>query len=97
MDNRKIVFSGIICTLVGAGLGLVLFSLFKPPYQSHSYRNLGNVYIIAGAIGGALFGTSQEARRQLKQQQDEAEKAQQIQRTRRYRELESDASPRDRE
>ncbi len=89
MDRRRVTFAAIVCAIAGAGLGLVLFSLVTPPYQSRAYRDLGRIYILAGAAGGVLFGASQEALRQLKQARDAEEAAAQRLRSQRYHHLES--------
>ena len=96
MDSRRITFAAIICAIAGTGLGLVLFTLVKPPFQSRTYRTLGSIYLVAGGVGGLLFGASQEALRQLKQARDAEEVAAQRLRSQRYHQLESDTGKGDR-
>ncbi|WP_026732238.1 hypothetical protein [Fischerella sp. PCC 9605] len=73
MNIKRIIFSGVITALVGAGICLVLAKIFRTPYTSSRYQNLDRTYATVGAIGGLLVGASQEALRQLKKQRDEEE------------------------
>lgn len=73
MNKRRIFWTGIIVSGIGAGLGLVLATLFSTPYTSKPYRNLERIYIIVGAAGGLILGSSQEAVRQLKEERDAEE------------------------
>jgi hypothetical protein len=71
MNTKRIVFSGVVTSAVGVGLGLVMLSLAPCPYSSNLYRNLKEDYLIIGGVIGLLFGAGQETVRQLKQQCDE--------------------------
>lgn len=71
MNTRRIVFSGVVTSAVGVGLGLVMLSLAPSPYSSDLYRNLKQDYLIVGGVIGLLFGAGQETVRQLKRQCDE--------------------------
>jgi len=73
MNTRRIIFSGVVTSAVGIGLGLVMLSLAPSPYSSDLYRNLKQDYLIIGGVIGLLFGAGQETVRQLKQQCDEAD------------------------
>lgn len=73
MNLRLIVFSGVVTAVIGSGLGLVLANMFPTPYTSSFYQNLDRKYAAAGAVAGLLFGSSQEALRQLKKQREQEE------------------------
>ncbi|MGF1540415.1 MAG: hypothetical protein ACFCU5_08180 [Pleurocapsa sp.] len=73
MNYKKIVFSGIITALLGAGIGWVISRALPSPYTAEIYRDLDRKYALAGATLGSIFGCSQEALRQLKQQSDREE------------------------
>ena len=67
MNRKRIIFSGIVTALLGAGIGWIVGrSLFPSPY----YRSLGVKYAVVGATAGSLLGCAQETVRQLKQQRD---------------------------
>jgi hypothetical protein len=69
MNRKRIIFSGIVTALLGAGIGWIVGrALFPSPY----YRSLGVKYAVVGAVGGSLLGLAQESVRQLKQQRDYA-------------------------
>ncbi len=74
MNQRKILFSGITVALLGAALGLVLSTLFDPPYTSKHYRHIRRIYVIAGGAGGFLYGASVSAVQQLKELQEARDK-----------------------
>ncbi len=73
MNKRRILFSGLITSAVGVGLGLVMLQLAPTPYASSMYGNLKRDYLIIGGIAGLLLGSSQETIRQLKRQCDQDE------------------------
>lgn len=73
MNKRRILFSGLITSTVGVGLGLVMLQLAPTPYASSMYGNLKRDYLIIGGIAGLLLGSSQETIRQLKRQCDQDE------------------------
>lgn len=73
MNHSKIFFAALVTALVGAGLGWVIAYLIPTPYTSSAYQGLDRKYAAIGAVGGLLFGASQEALRQMKQQQDKEE------------------------
>lgn len=74
MNLRLIVFSGVITSVVGVGVGLLLANLFPTPYQGGFYEHMNRKYMAIGGVSGLLIGMSQEALRQLKKQRDEEEK-----------------------
>lgn len=74
MNNKSIIFSGIVSSLIGGGLGLVMAHLFPTPYTASLYQNMDRKYAAVGIVGGLLIGTSQEYLRQLKLQQDQKER-----------------------
>ncbi|MBW4695736.1 MAG: hypothetical protein KME27_28640 [Lyngbya sp. HA4199-MV5] len=71
MNTRRILFSSVVTSGIGVGLGLVMLSLAPCPYASDLYRNLKRDYLILGGVIGLLFGAGQETVRQLKRQCDE--------------------------
>jgi hypothetical protein len=73
MNTKKIIFSGIITTAVGTGLGCIALYLAPNPYTSKPYSDLTHTYALIGGIAGLLIGSSQEAVRQLKKERDEEE------------------------
>lgn len=73
MNYKKIVFSGIITALLGAGIGWVIGRALPSPYTAEIYRGLDRKYLVIGSTIGLIFGCSQETLRQLKQQRDEEE------------------------
>ncbi len=73
MNKRRILFSGVITSAVGVGLGVVIFQLAPIPYSSSMYCNLKRDYLIMGGIAGLLLGASQETIRQLKRKCDQDE------------------------
>lgn len=75
MNRKRVLFASLVTGVIGAGTLLVLSKIAEPPYESETYRKLRPVYVIAGAVGGTLFGASQEALRQMKEERDEAERA----------------------
>lgn len=71
MNGKRIIFSGIMSSLIGLGLGLVLAHVFQTPYRAIPiYQNQRPKYMIIGAVAGLILGSSQEAVRQLKQESD---------------------------
>ena len=73
MNKRLVLFSGILTSLVGVGLGLAIANMVQSPYTSSPYQGLAQKYMIIGGVSGLLLGSSQEALRQMKQQRDEQE------------------------
>ncbi len=72
MNSRKIVFSGIITCAVGTGLAFLLLHL--SPYIDRGRSSpWQNTYTFISGVTGLLVGSSLEAIRQLKKQQDEDE------------------------
>lgn len=72
MNLKLIIFSGMITAAVGSGVGWLLANIFPTPYTMF-YQNQERSYIIIGAVGGLLLGSSQESLRQLKVQRDREE------------------------
>lgn len=70
MNWRRMVYTGLVNTVVGIGLGLVLGRLVASPYTSPAYRNLDRIYIAMGGVGGFALGWSWEGLRQLKEKRD---------------------------
>jgi hypothetical protein len=73
MNTKKIVFSSIITSLVGLGFGLVLLNMNPYPDRSKTSLSLRHTYLLISGVAGLLIGSSLEAVRQLKEQQDEDE------------------------
>jgi hypothetical protein len=71
MNKRRVFFSGLVMGLVGVGLGLVLATLFDPPYESKHYRHIQRIYLIVGGAGGFIYGASISAVQQLKEIQEQ--------------------------
>lgn len=70
MNSKRIIFSGIVTALLGAGIGWVIGRAFPSPYTAEIYRSLERKYLVVGSTLGFIFGCSQESLRQLKQQSD---------------------------
>jgi hypothetical protein len=66
-------YTGLVNTIVGVGISIILFKLAAPPYTSQPYRTLGRYYVAVGAVGGFLTGWSWEGLRQLKEKLDREE------------------------
>lgn len=60
----------MITALLGTGIGWVIGAALPSPYTAEIYRGLERKYALAGATLGLIFGCSQEALRQLKQQSE---------------------------
>jgi hypothetical protein len=73
MNSKRIIFSGIVTALLGAGIGWVIGRALPSPYTAEIYRGLERKYLVVGATLGLIFGCSQEALRQLKQQSEESD------------------------
>lgn len=71
MNYKLLWFAGMITMAIGTGLGLVLTALLPTPYIGGVYREQKPGFMMVGAVGGLIVGMSQEAIRQLKQQQDQ--------------------------
>ena len=70
MNWRRMFYTGLVNTVVGIGLGLVLGKLVESPYTSPAYRNLDRIYMTIGGVGGFAIGWSWEGLRQLKEKRD---------------------------
>jgi hypothetical protein len=70
MNWRRMLFGGLMMTMVGLGLGLVLGKIVKSPYTSATYRHVERIYLGVGGVGGFIFGWSGEGLRQLKAKRD---------------------------
>ncbi len=70
MNWRRMFYTGLVNTVVGIGLGLVLGKLVESPYTSPAYRNLDRIYMTVGGVGGFAIGWSWEGLRQLKEKRD---------------------------
>jgi hypothetical protein len=73
MNWRRMVYTGLINTVIGVGIGFILFGLAAPPYTSRPYQNLRRVYMAVGGMGGFVVGWSWEGLRQLKDRRDREE------------------------
>ena len=73
MNTRRIIFSSLVTAVIGAGLGVVMASLAPTQYKGVIYQNLDRKYAVIGTVAGLMFGASQEAIRQMKQQRDREE------------------------
>lgn len=73
MNQRKIWFAGIVTSVLGVFIGLVLSRIVETPYTSENYQRLGRIYMLVCGTGGLVVGTTQEALRQLKEEQDREE------------------------
>ncbi len=73
MNWRRMVYTGLVNTVVGLGLGLVLGKMVQSPYTSPAYQRLGRVYLVVGGVGGFMVGWSWEGLRQLKEKRDREE------------------------
>lgn len=70
MNRKLLLFSGLVTTVIGTSLGLILATLLPTPYQGGIYREQKAGFVLLGATGGFLFGVSIEALRELKEQRD---------------------------
>lgn len=70
MNWRRMFYTGLVNTVVGIGLGLVLGKLVESPYNSPAYRHLDRIYMAVGGVGGFAIGWSWEGLRQLKEKRD---------------------------
>ena len=73
MNWRRMIYTGLVNTAIGVGIGFVLVNLAAPPYTSRPYQNLERVYMIVGGVGGFFVGWSWEGLRQLKEKRDREE------------------------
>ncbi len=71
MNYKMLLFAGGVTMAIGMGLGIILATILPTPYSTGVYRAQRTGFIITGAIAGLIVGASQEAIRQLKQQQDQ--------------------------
>ena len=46
------IYTGLVNTAIGIGLGLVLAKIVETPYTSPVYRHLDRVYMVVGGAGG---------------------------------------------
>jgi hypothetical protein len=70
MDGKRLLFSAIVCTGVGAVIGLAVTSIAPSPYQNEGYVALTRRYPLIGAIGGFIGGGVISAVQQLNEQYD---------------------------
>ena len=70
MNWRRMLFGGLVVTVAGLGLGLVLGKLVKSPYTSSTYQHVERIYLVVGGAGGFVVGWSWEGLRQLKDRRD---------------------------
>lgn len=72
MNRRKIWFAGLVTTVVGVGVGIILAKIVDSPYTSQAYQDqrIERIYIVIGGVGGFIVGTTQEALRQLQEERD---------------------------
>jgi len=70
MNWRRMIYTGLVNTAIGIGLGLVLAKIVETPYTSPVYRHLDRVYMVVGGAGGFIVGCSWEGLRQLKVKRD---------------------------
>jgi hypothetical protein len=70
MNIKLIIFSAIVTSLIGTGIGAGAAEIAAPQFVSQTYQNLHTKYAVIGAVAGLLVGGSQEAIRQLKRQRD---------------------------
>ena len=75
MNWRRMFYGGLVNTVLGVGLGVVLYGLAATPYTSRPYQNLRRVYVVVGGVGGFVVGWSWEGLRQLKVKRDREEAA----------------------
>ena len=73
MNWRRMVYGGLVNTVLGIGLGVILYGLAGTPYTSRHYENLRRVYVVVGGAGGFVVGWSWEGLRQLKVKRDREE------------------------
>jgi hypothetical protein len=73
MNWRRMLYTGLMNTALGIGLGVVMFNLAAPPYTSEPYQNLGRYYVVGGGMLGFITGWSWEGLRQLKVKRDREE------------------------
>ncbi len=73
MNWRRMVYGGLVNTVLGIGLGFILYGLAGTPYTSRHYENLRRVYVVVGGAGGFVVGWSWEGLRQLKVKRDREE------------------------
>ncbi len=77
MNWRRMFYTGLVNSVIGVGLGLVLANIVKSPYKSGVYRHLTVIYIVIGGSGGFIVGGSWEGMRQLAEKCDLEEQQQQ--------------------
>lgn len=73
MNWRRMIYTGLMNTAVGIGIGVILYKLAAPPYTSDPYENLGRYYVLTGGLLGFITGWSWEGLRQLKVKRDREE------------------------
>lgn len=76
MNGRRILFSAIVTAVLGAVLGVVLVEIRPSHYADRAVHSSHLREAIVGAVVGLLAGAAQESVRELKHQQDRAEKLQ---------------------
>jgi hypothetical protein len=70
MNIKLIIFSAIVTSAIGTGIGVGAAEIAAPQFVSQTYQNIHTKYAVIGAAAGLLVGGSQEAIRQLKRQRD---------------------------
>ena len=75
MNNRLIIFSGIMTALIGAVIGLAATKIGQPnfnqlQYSGQYYQDLYKKYALIGAGIGFAVGVGQASVRELKAERD---------------------------
>lgn len=68
MDLKRLLFSALVCTGVGAVFGLAASLIAPSPFQSREYTSLNRRYPVIGAIAGFVGGGVISAVQQLNEQ-----------------------------
>ncbi|MBL1173601.1 hypothetical protein [Pantanalinema sp. GBBB05] len=71
MNYKRLIFAGGVTMAIGIALGIILVVLLPSRYSGGFYQKRQPIFITVGAALGLLVGTSQEAIRQLQQNQDQ--------------------------
>ncbi len=70
MDIKRLLFSALICTGVGAVFGLAISIIAPSPYNTRGSTTLTRRYPLIGAIAGFVGGGVISAVSQLNEQYD---------------------------